>query len=446
MFLPREWWKLGFLWFANLKSRSPHVRRGLFSTSFKVSILSLAIGVGALSVTLAVVTGFEWTLAKAISSAQGHVVHVSRRWRSFEELNNFVSISPPGVERAEYFWNSQGLVVGTQGGRGILIEGRRPIELVNVSEASQVSQESVAEPYNKNENKIENETENKAEKKDDEVEIRLGRALAERIGAEEGSTVRLLLPGVIRGSVNARVTQLVGFGFYETDSRLAYVDDESLRRVLKKRDPESFAKRPGDGFGVRYFMRADSFGVTDIKAVDEWIDQYRESVLEIDEKESIHQIYSWRDQKASLFRGIGYHKKELTFILSLLTIVAALNIAATLVVLFLERDREMAILQALGMSPWQIFQWICIQGLMLGALASSLGVGLGRIFGMILVRLPIAQIPADIYNLEVLPLKYEFSEQIMVFFFGVGASLLAALVLGWRLSRINLVTVLGSRR
>src|SRR5204862_145674 len=83
----------------------------------------------------------------------------------------------------------------------------------------------------------------------------------------------------------------------------------------------------------------------------------------------------------SLFRSIENTKGELSVIIGLLTLVATLNIAATLVVLFLERDREVAILQALGMSPGQIVQWVGIQGILLGLISSSFGLLLGRVSG-----------------------------------------------------------------
>jgi lipoprotein-releasing system permease protein len=415
-FLPLEWWKLSLLWFSNLKSRTPRARRGLFQTSLKVAALSLSLGVGALSVTLAIVTGFEWTLAKSVYQTQGHVLHLSHRWRSFAQMEKFASLAPSGVDHAEFFWSSYGLVVGPKGGRGVLIEGRR-----------RAGTTAHDRHYN-------------------EVHLKLGKPLADYLGVKKGGQVRIVLPKIIKGSIVAKVDDLVSNGMYEIDSRMVIVNDESLRSVMRERDPESFASRPGDAIGIRYFLKP-GFGPEGMDRLEAWTAQYKAAVLKYD-KNNVdgHKFVNWREQKSSVFRGIGYNKIELTLVVSLLTLVAALNVAATLVVLFLERDREVAILQALGLSPNQTLQWIGIQGILLGLVSAVVGLALGRIFGWGLVRMPFAQLPEDIYNIGRLPLKFEFWEQLRVFAFGIGAALMAALMLGLRLSRINLVTLLGQRR
>ena len=443
LFLPRDWWKLSFLWFANLKTRSPRAKRGLFRTSLRVSVLSLAIGVGALSVTLAIVTGFEWTLAKAVSENLGHVVHVSKRWRLMPELERFVATAPQGVVSAEFFWSSQGLIVGPKGGRGVLIEGIRPSRFgVSGAQASLSSQDTAGAPTGANAplSSIAPATLVPG------VKVKLGRALADYLGAEKGKSVRILLPGILKGSIEATVTDLVSKGMYEMDSRFVQIDDASLRDYLALHDPEALKNRPGDAHGIRFHLDPVQFAPDKMPALEKWMADYRVSALKIDPEVEIHKFVSWRDQKNSIFKGIDYNKWELTIVLSLLTLVAALNVAATLVVLFLERDREVAVLQALGLTPGQVLQWVGLQGLILGTVSSALGIGVGRLFGFVLVRLPFAKIPADVYNISVLPLKFEFFEQSRVFAFGILASILVAAVLGLRLSRINLVSVLGSRR
>jgi ABC-type lipoprotein release transport system permease subunit len=112
----------------------------------------------------------------------------------------------------------------------------------------------------------------------------------------------------------------------------------------------------------------------------------------------------------------------------------------------LERDREIAVVQALGLNRFQLIQWVGSQGLLIGIVASAVGIGLGMVFGRILQVLPFARLPSDVYNLDRLPLRYDFVEQAWVFGFGVLAATFIALFLGGRLSKMSLLQVLGQRR
>jgi lipoprotein-releasing system permease protein len=442
--LPWDWWKLSFLWFFQLKSRSPQAKQGLFRTSFRVSIFSLGIGIGALSVTLALVSGFEWTLGQAVQKSTGHVFQSFNRWHDLATLEKMVSSAPAGVERADFIWSSQGLVVGKKGGRGVLIEGRRAAKgfpLASSTSAGSLAVDSAAE--NSSPSSAPSATNSS---KPQLVKVILGKPLATYLGVERGETVRILLPGVIEGSLEASVEDLVSNGIYEMDSRLLIVDDESLRTELLRRDVKALENRPGDAHGIRFFLDPIKFSPYRIKELEAWIARYKEQILKMEPDEASHRLVHWRDAKSPLFKGIEYNKRELSLVMALLTLVAALNIGATLVVLFLERDRDVAILQALGLGPWQVLQWVGIQGLILGVLSSLVGLGVGRAFGWLLQVAPFAKVPEDVYNISSLPLHYDGFEQSSVFLFGIGVALFASLVLGLRLSKMNLLSVLGTRR
>lgn len=421
--LPLEWWKLSYYWLSNLKSRSPVGRRGgLFRNSMRAASFGLALSVAALSVTVALVTGFQRTLSSAAARSLGHVVYYGA-WRFEPELQKISQLAQANglpVERIESFWSSQGLLVGPKGGRGVLIEGRNQRTL---------AQDTVAPLLPK-----------------DEVSISLGKPLAEYLGVKVGDSVRVLLPGVVKAPVEARVRALLSYGMYEVDSRLAVIDDATLRRHLTQYEPDTFAQRPGDAHGLRFFFKDFEVGVGTEKKVSEWKERYRLALAgpTVGEKDPV--LRTWTEQKKNLFGAVETDKKILSLVLSLLTLVAALNIGATLVVLFLERDREIATLRAIGLSPGQLVQWILSQGFLLGVFSSGAGMLLGRLMAWALQAMPFAKVPEEIYNVPTLPLYFAAAEQGTIFAFGVAASILAALVLGWGLSRQNMVLVLGHRR
>lgn len=388
----------------------------------RAASFGLALSVAALSLTVALVTGFQRTLSSAAARSLGHIVYYGS-WRFEPDLQKISQLAQDNglpIERIDSFWSSQGLLVGPKGGRGVLIEGRHQRPLGTDAEPSL--------PVG------------------NEVFIALGKPLAQFLGVKVGETVRVLLPGVIQTPVEARVQSLLSYGMYEVDSRLAVLDDASLRRHLAAHEPGSFAQRPGDAHGLRFFFKDFSPGAATEKKVLDWKARYRETLAasSIGDKNPV--LRTWSEQKKNLFGAVDTDKKILSLVLSLLTLVAALNIGATLVVLFLERDREIATLRAIGLSPGQLVQWILSQGLLLGIFSSGAGMILGRVMAWGLQALPFAKVPEEIYNVPTLPLYFAAGEQGAIFAFGVAASILAALALGWGLSKQNMVLVLGHRR
>jgi ABC-type lipoprotein release transport system permease subunit len=448
--LPLAWWKLGFLWLFNVKSRTPPARRTLVKGSFRTAVAGLALSVAAVAVSLALFAGFERVLALSVIRSLGHYTHFTK-WRTRAELEKFVREAPPGVKSATFFWTSQGLLVGPKGGRGVLIEGRSDATLADSRQASSTETAAVsAGPATRTEVTTEATPIRGAmtlpNPEDLRVEVDLGKPLAETLGVKQGDSLRVLLPGVLRGAVEARVRSLLEFGMHDIDSRLAVIDDASLRAYLEARDPDQLAKRPGDAHGIRFVLDETNHDPSRAEWVEAWGADYRARLDAAGEDERHALFKNWQELQKNLFGSLGLDRQVVVTVMGLLTLVATLNVAATLVVLFLERDRELAILQAVGLSPRKLLAWIGIQGLIMGVVASLVGLGLARVFGWAVARLPLAQLPPDIYHVRTLPLYWSWAEQLGTFGFGVAAALGAALLLGLRLSRTPVLGVLGQRR
>jgi lipoprotein-releasing system permease protein len=425
MILPREWWRLSlhwlFPWLFNSDRRESQAKPRLFQNSVLWASLGLSVGIGALSVTLAITTGFENTLAKIVATAQGDLVHYTR-WLKEAELDEIAKLAyqqNPAPRSVQYFWKSHGLIVGKRAGRGVLIEGS--------SEASSTKRP----PLEEGENAL--------------PILKMGQPLAEYLGVQVGDQVRLLLPGMVKGSIPFRITEVLSFGMYEIDSRYISVDSYSLREWLKQNEPESFVKRPGDAFAIRYLMDEPFHKVSNQNLMTNWMAGYQKSYIEKYPQDPGPEIQPWWVQRRNLFGSIDLDKNLLTLIVSLLVLVSTLNVAATLVILFLERDRDLAILRALGLSRGQLVQWTGVIGLIVGTMASGFGILLGRVIGWVLTQLPWARLPAEVYRISELPLDFVYPEQFFVFLFGILATTVAALLLGFRLSKQSFLEVLGHR-
>ncbi len=417
--LPSQWWKLSFLWLFKGDSQKSKANPQLFQNSVIWAALGLALGVGALSVTLAITSGFENSLSRIVARAQGDVVHYTK-WASVTELNDTAEISKElGIPNVgvEYFWKSHGLVVGKQGGRGVLIEGK-----FNPRERNAVTQDSPAIP-----------------------EVSIGKPLAEYLGVVVGDQLKILLPGLIKGAIPVRVAELTSFGMYEIDSRYLSIDDRALKQWLEFNDPKSYAARPGDAFAIRYFLGEDYRSNDQRPAVEAWLNSYYAKFVASHPNDPDPELMPWWIQRKNLFGSIDLDKNLLTLVLSLLVLVSTLNVAATLVVLFLERERDIAIVRALGLTRGQLVQWTGLIGLLIGTVASSLGLIFGRLMGWILLKLPWAELPAQVYRISRLPLEFSFTEQSFVFLFGVAASTTLALALGFVLARKPFLEILGYR-
>lgn len=426
--LPREWWKLSALWLLNLKSRTPGSRRALVGQSVRIALMGLSCGLAALSLTLAIVSGFEWKLSEYVATTGGDLFH-HNSWMHYDGLKARAALAPAeGVTGVEVFWAAPALVVGPEGGRGVTIEAGRRFK-------------SVAEFLEAPADDLTGSEELPV------LEVEIGKALADSIQAKVGSTIRILVPGVMRASIAGRVTFLRQIGMYDIESRWLKIDDQQLRAILKAKDPQAFESRPGDAHGIRYFLDESYHRPNAKEKLGRWQAVYRDR-LDAAADPALHEplLRSWLEQRQNLFGPIGLDKLVLTVILGLLCLVAGLNVAAALVVLFLERDREIAVLRAVGLSRRQLLGWILIQGTIMGLVSAVGGVILARVFGVILQRLPIAQLPSEVYNLSHLPLKFVFGEQLAVFFFGVMAAWLFSLVLGISLVKGSFLDTLRHRK
>lgn len=432
-FLPRAWWKLSALWLLNLKSRTPRAKQALVGHSVRIAMLGLAGGLAALSLTLSIVSGFEWKLAEFVSDQGGDLLH-QNAWLSYDDLQKRVGQAPDGASAVEIFWAAPALIVGSQGGRGVKLEATRRFPSLK-----EFMDADLRAPVSRS-----HEQSNSDDQDDQMVPIELGKALADSLKIKEGEKVRMLLPGVIKGALNVRVIALKELGIYELESRWVHVDEGALRDEILKRDPEAYATRLGDAHGIRYFFPRQFHNPSDTSALDSWKTQYDQNLLKSDVDSSPF-LRTWSEQRKNLFGSIGLDKMVLALVLGLLCLVAALNIAAALVVLFLERDREIAVLRAVGLSRSQLLGWILIQGTLMGFVASVVGLFLAQGMGWVLQRLPIAQLPSEIYNLKMLPLTFVWKEQMMVFAFGVFASWFLSFFMGLSLMKTPFLDTLRHR-
>lgn len=418
--LPKSWWKLSFRWLFSPESRGP-VAFLLSRGSLRIAIAGLAIGVTAMSLTMAIFSGFQNVISKSVISARGHVVHITP-WLFEEQAVSLAErIKNQDIERVQMFWTSQALLVGPKGGRGVRIEGVKDFFPDKTSLLPSVEAN-----------------------KSIQLQVSLGKSLADYLGVQKGDDLKILLPGIITSPVKATVGELLQIGMHDIDSRLVRVRDVDLKYWVKQQKLNSFNDRAGDFHGIRFFLNSRYDGIGSISDLKIW--QSRYFTLVKDAFKNPPMIHNWQVFHQNLLGAAAEQKKYVAWIFLLIKLVAALNIAACLVIVFLERDRDMAILQAMGMARKQFITWISLQGLLLGVAAAVVGMLFSFVLSFVIQYSPLGKLPYEIYEVERLPINFLFSEQIVVVVFSMLVATTVAFVLAFALSRMKLLSVLGQRR
>ena len=119
---------------------------------------------------------------------------------------------------------------------------------------------------------------------------------------------------------------------------------------------------------------------------------------------------SWSTTNRALFSALELEKLAMGLILTLIVVVAAFNIVSTLVMVVVDRTREIGILKSMGMTDRMILRIFMIQGLSIGIIGTTLGTLLGLVLAWVLDTFEIITIPAEVYFVEKLPVSIHPTE------------------------------------
>ena len=138
-------------------------------------------------------------------------------------------------------------------------------------------------------------------------------------------------------------------------------------------------------------------------------------------------VQDWTEVNKSLYSALGLEKLAISLTIGLIVMVAALNIVASLVLLVMEKSRDIAILRTMGARAGAIRRIFIYQGLTIGLVGTLSGAALGLVVCLIADRYRIIALPADVYQITYLPFRVLPADVLMVTLGAVAICLIATI-------------------
>ncbi|MCI0471146.1 MAG: ABC transporter permease, partial [Candidatus Aminicenantes bacterium] len=336
-----------------------------------VSIIGIAIGVAALIIALTLINGFQGDIRNKILNSTAHIMinnivgegvadyaaivtSIKNRFKTVTAINPIVSgtVLVGGSAR-----NSAGAIIW-----GMDLKSVGDKEWLKKLERGRL-------PFKKN-------------------ELIIGSEIAPRANLFEGLSCKVIAPqpvlspgGVLPRIKKFYVTGIFHSGLYEIDNTTVITNLETAQKLFDLENRISF---------IQVYLK-DSFKAEETAA------QMRNLLPP-------HlQVITWKDLNASLYSALKLEKTILFFTLTLIIVVASLNIVAGLILLVIQKTKDIGILLSCGATPRIIKRIFFIQGSIIGVIGTGLGVVIGLGFCALANRFELIKIPAEIYQMSYVP-------------------------------------------
>ena len=381
-----------------------------------ITILSTAgvmVGVMALMVVIAVMAGFEADLKSRILGGQAHIVIV-RHGDEFYGYRDVIHTaeSVDGVLAASPVIYHQVMLRSARGVSGAVLRGIDPdtagsviptlrhLSLTSPDARAKSDEDPLAAPG-----------------------IVLGKELARSLGVVKGDMIYLISPrgmlspvGHIPAMKQFRVTGYFESGMYDFDGSFAYIHLKDAQRLLRMGDTVS-------GVEVR---------VNDIYRARDIADKVVSSLG------WPYWAWDWMRKNKNLFTALKLEKTAMFVILTLIILVAAFNIASTLIMMVMGKTRDIAILKAMGATDASIRKIFVFKGMVIGIVGTALGVLCGSLLCMLLKRYSIVELTGDIYYFTTnLPVRLQLTDVLIIIGSALAICFIATLYPARQASRLD---------
>jgi len=376
-----------------------------------ISIAGVGLGVMALVVVLSVMSGFEEDLKTKILGTNAHLVILQHgsAMRDYDEvLRKAQEIK--GVVAATPFIFSQAMLASESSAHGILLRGIDPETAGRVINLENNLKEGSLDSLKK-------EGESSGQ-----PGIFIGKELARTLGVLLQDTVVVVSPQGALAPMGTGppmkkfcVRGIFDSGMYEYDTSLAYISLKSAQKFLGLGEAVSGVEiKVKDIYGVKEVARA----IQSRLGFPFW-------------------TKDWMQMNRSLFSALKLERMVMFVILVLIVLVAAFGIVSTLIMVVMEKNKDIAILKSMGAKAKSITKIFIFEGLIIGVVGTILGLIGGYGICAILGKYQFISLPSDVYYISRLPVKMNGFDFLLVAISAIGISFLATLYPSWQASKLD---------
>ncbi len=349
-------------------------KQAFISVISLVSTLGVTVGVMALVIALALMTGLQQEVRDRILGSNPHIyvwklggiADYRGETETLRQMPHIVGAAPAIIDQA--------LVSVLQVTVPAQIKGIDPAVEEQVTDIKAAFQAGSLDDL--------------AHRSEDEPDgILLGKDLAAKLGASVGDSVSVVTPqgtlspgGVMFRPRRLRLAGTFSLGLYEFDSTYGYVSLDVAKRLFGKTDVDLIQLRVDD------IWEAPAIAASIVDRLGpEYLTQ------------------DWQDMNRSLFYALSLEKVAISLTIGLIVIVAALNIVASLILLVMEKHRDIAILKTMGASARSVTRIFMLQGLIIGTIGTIVGAAAGCAVAWVADRYELVSVPLDVYQVSHVP-------------------------------------------
>ena len=370
-----------------------------------ISIFGIFLGVAALIIVLAVMNGFEEDLRSKILGIKSHIeltTDIMGPMRNYQIVRESIA-GTEGVVASTPFIYSQAMIRNNNGVTGVIMRGldtQSAFKVINLGKIREGNIEHL--------NKIPSEI-SKSYKNEDTQSggIVIGKEMARNLGIYLHDTITIISPvgistpmGMMPRMKKFIVVGIFESGFYEYDSTLAYLSLRNCQDFLQMGDTVT-----GIDIKVDDIYKADSIArkIQSKLGFPFW-------------------AQNWMQMNKNFFSALKLEKRVMFIILSLIVLVAAFNIISALIMIVMEKNKDIAILKSMGATSQTIMKIFIYQGLIVGVIGTFLGciAGLAVALNLQKISLLVEKIfhfkilPGDVYYLSELPSKVNYADVVII--------------------------------
>src|SRR6187431_887235 len=337
-----------FEWLLSGRYLRARRKEGFISVIAGFSFLGIMLGVATLIIVMAVMNGFRKELLDKILGLNGHLLVQPLEspltdWKDVAERISQLD----GIRLAAPVVDGQALASSAFNAAGVLVRGMRSADLNALTSIAKNIKQGTLEGF------------------DEGQGVAIGRRLADQLSLHAGDTITLVAP---KGAVTPmgttprikpyKVAAVFEIGMSEYDSGFVFMPL-----------PESQA----------YFNRRDDVTAIEVFTTNpDRIDEYRKTVTEAAGRPVF--LVDWRQRNSTFFNALQVERNVMFLILTLIVLVAALNIVSGLIMLVKDKGQDIAILRTMGASQGSIMRVFLITGASIGVVGTLAGAALGILF------------------------------------------------------------------